>query len=903
MTSGANARGQMAHCSSAVSAIIARFGEICALLLALLLPMAASAQSLQLQVESSDIYAELPFTLSASAQGFAEEPQPEPPELAIDGAAVSYLGMTPNVSTRIQIINGQRSESRDVTFIYRWRIETPAAGAYTVPPLTVTQGDLSASSRAASFTAREIETTSDMIVRMDLPERPLWVGETFDVAIEWLLRRDVGEQQFVVPLFDHDAVQIESLATGRERTLAFPAAASQVELPIMQDEIVEAGAPYTRFRFPARATVTRPGALDLDPVMVAASLEVGTRRDRFGFPTAAYDLFRAEGERRRLVVRALPLDGRPASFENAIGSGFSIDVQASRTVVQVGDPIELAITIRGDGPLEGLSLPGLGGEDGLPTELFSVPDAAAVGIVDADANSKTFDVTVRVRSAEANEIPPLAFSYFDPATGSYETARSRPIALSVAGSSLVGAADVTVAPAAAEASIQSAIPGAAAPTALSGGGLASLTGADMSLSVPGSALREVWAPDDLLPVLALLYTLPLVVVAGRIWFVRTGDRRGRTRELRQALQRVDEALAAGGTARETAPRVVNAMRALARLTRQEPARDASILERLETQAFDPNAADRPLDPELAAEVRALAREWINERTVGDTASAGGPASAHGSASAGATTPLAIGLAFVMALVFALAAAAYAQSANSGLEDSLAQARDIYQAALAEDDRVRRTRLFFEAEQQLRGIADQYRNAPEILADWGNAALGAQDLGRAVLAYRRTLNAEPTHERARNNLEWLRDRSPVWLPRPVERGALDSLFFWHYSLSLAQRHLIGALAFAVGVLLLVPWSARRARMFRRAAVPLLIVWIGATGSAILAGGDAGDAVVLSDGTILRSADSLGAPPTLANPLPAGAELGILESRDAWTRVELGDGTRGWLASSTIESIGH
>ena len=423
----------------------------------------------------------------------------------------------------------------------------------------------------------------------------------------------------------------------------------------------------------------------------------------------------------------------------------------------------------------------------------------------------------------------------------------------------------------------------------------------MSLSASGSTLREVWAPDDLLPVLALLYTLPLLVFGGRVWFVRSGDRRGRTRELREALQRVDEALAAAGTARETAPRVVNAMRALARLTRQEAGPGAATLERLETQAFDPNAADRPLDPELAAEVRALAREWTNEGTAGATTSASDPASAYGSASAGAATPLAMGLAFMMALAFAIAAAAYAQSASSGLEDSLAQARDTYQAALAEDDRVRRTRLFFEAEQQFRDIAGQYRNAPEILADWGNAALGAQDLGRAVLAHRRALNAAPTHERARTNLEWLRDRSPVWLPRPVERGALDSLFFWHYSLSLAQRHLIGALAFAVGVLLLAPWSAQRARMLRRAAVPLLIVWTGATGSAILAGGNVGDAVLVSDGTVLRSADSLGAPPTLANPLPAGAELGILESRDAWTRVELSDGTRGWLASSTIESI--
>ncbi|WP_428096265.1 BatD family protein [Candidatus Rariloculus sp.] len=850
------------------------------LLAVVALPELVSAQSLQLQVESRDIYAELPFTLSLSAQGFEEEPQPEPPELAIEGAAVTYLGVTPNVSSRIQIINGQRSERRDVTFMYRWRIETTAAGTYTVSPLTVSQGGLSASSRPASFTARDIATTNDMIVRMDLPDRPLWVGETFDVGIEWLLRRDVGEQEFVVPLFDNEYIQVESTATGRERTLAFRAGAGQVDLPITQDEMVDGGVPYTRFRFPARISVTRPGPIEIDPVMVAASLETGTRRDSFGFPVPAYELFKAEGERRRLVVRALPLEGRPPGFENAIGSGFSIDVQASRTVVQVGDPIDLSIEIRGDGPLEGLSLPALSGADGLLPQLFSVLDTATVGTIDADRNAKTFDVTVRVRSAEASEIPPLPFSYFDPEAGEYATAVSRPIALSVAGSSLIGAADVTVAPAAAETSVQSA---ASAPSATSGAGLASLTGADMSLSASGRTLSEVWVLDDLILALAVLYVLPLVVVAGRVWLVRTGGRRGRARELRQALRDVDGALASGAPAREAVPQVVNAMRALARIAHRKAAPQASVLERLETRAFDPSVADRPLDSKLAEEVRALAREWADEGT------------------ARAAAPTRGAVTFVIALAFIIGAAAFAQSAQTELDSSLALARDIYQTALGEDDRVRRTRLFAEAEQQLRGIAARRENAPEVLTDWGNAALGAQDLGRAVLAYRRALNVSPTHERARNNLAWLRDRAPVWFPRPVERGALDSLFFWHHSLAAAERHLIGAFAFAFGVLLLAPWSARRARVLRRAAVPLLIVWIGATGSAILAAGDSRDAVVLSDGTVLRSADSLGAPPTLGNPLPAGAELSILETREAWTRIALTDGTRGWVASSTIESV--
>ena len=413
---------------------------------ALAAPVSASAQSLQLRVESRELHAELPFTLSLSAQDFDEEPAPDPPDLTIEGCKVTYLGVTPNVFSQTVIVNGRRSETRSVTFVFRWRVEAPEEGSYTVPPLLVTQGSKRATSPAATFSVRGIETTPDMIVRMRLPDRPVWVGETFDVDVEWLLSRDVDEHEFVVPLFDLDQVRVESPASERDRTLAFPAGSGTVDLPIRQDTIEEDGERYTRFSFPARVTTLRPGTVELEPVKVAARLESGSYRDAFGFRRARSQLYKAEGQQRRLVVRPLPQGNRPASFENAIGSAFSIGVQASRTVVQVGDPIALTVRIRGDGPLEGLSLPRLDGEGGLPEALFSVVDSEVVGVIDADENAKDFNVTVRVRSAEAREIPPIEFSYFDPQQGAYATVRSQPIALSVAGSNLVGAADVTAAP-------------------------------------------------------------------------------------------------------------------------------------------------------------------------------------------------------------------------------------------------------------------------------------------------------------------------------------------------------------------------------------------------------------------------------------------------------------------------
>ena len=100
----------------------------------------AWAATLSLEVASEALYADMPFTLTLSARGFEEEPTPDPPELAIDGCEVTYLGVGPSaVSTHIQVINGRRSEWREVVFKYRWRVHVPAPGRYTVPPLRLEQ--------------------------------------------------------------------------------------------------------------------------------------------------------------------------------------------------------------------------------------------------------------------------------------------------------------------------------------------------------------------------------------------------------------------------------------------------------------------------------------------------------------------------------------------------------------------------------------------------------------------------------------------------------------------------------------------------------------------------------------------------------------------------------------------
>src|SRR5262249_23138861 len=148
----------------------------------------------------------------------------------------------------------------------------------------------------------------------------------------------------------------------------------------------------------------------------------------------------------------------------------------------------------------------------------------------------------------------------------------------------------------------------------------------------------------------------------------------------------------------------------------------------------------------------------------------------------------------------------------------------------------------------RTVPDQ----PELLADWGNAALGAGDVATATLAYRRALVIDPLNARARHNLTWLRVQ--IHAVGADASNATDTLlFFLHWRI--AQRLIVGAAGFALGVLLLVPWGGRRRRALTGLAVLPLVAWAGLVTSVIVerAAKTPNDAVVM-DGVMLRAADS-------------------------------------------------
>jgi hypothetical protein len=230
--------------------------------------------------------------------------------------------------------------------------------------------------------------------------------------------------------------------------------------------------------------------------------------------------------------------------------------------------------------------------------------------------------------------------------------------------------------------------------------------------------------------------------------------------------------------------------------------------------------------------------------------------------------------------------------------SLDDGRTAYQQAMTLTDATARKAAFARAAVALSDAARNAPDQPELLTDWGNAALGAGDVATATLAYRRALAIDASNARARRNLGWLRSRLPDAM-RPAESSATDALFFFH-SWPRPRRLLVGAVAFAIAILLLVPWGGRRRRALTGVAVLPFAVWLAMVVSLLLEDRHADDAVVM-DGVVLRAADSAGAPAALTQPLPRGAEAGIVERRDAWTKIRLANGTAGWVPDGAVQRI--
>lgn len=254
----------------------------------------------------------------------------------------------------------------------------------------------------------------------------------------------------------------------------------------------------------------------------------------------------------------------------------------------------------------------------------------------------------------------------------------------------------------------------------------------------------------------------------------------------------------------------------------------------------------------------------------------------------------------------------ASQAADAPEETLRQAVEAYQTAMDTTDRAARLNQFHQAEllfQQLTAAEADPPSAPtrwqsaDLYVNLGNAALGGEHLGTAILAYRRALTLDPDHSRARQNLQHARSILPDWVPTPEPSGGFDSLLTFLQRLTFSELQSIAAGMFVLAALLLAAAFRFQQKILGKLAVLPGCVWLFFMAASMirLANQDVRAAVIIVPEVTARAADSHGAPPKLSQPLPSGTEVEVLEQRDEWSRVQLVDRREAWLPTTSLAHV--
>lgn len=368
-----------------------------------------------------------------------------------DGFTIFLVDVNQSRSQTIQNINGKRSIFSMVKHQYDFHLIVDRSGNDQIPPFTITQGQRTAKTKPFKLHFSDAPIDSNMRIALGIPSGPLYAGQRVPVTIEWSYAGDInhilGNRLSIRSrIFDQFRFKDEPMGQGNER-LPILTARGEVRLKAEVTNRVLDGRQFVVYTAKRLMYLDQPAEHDLPAIRANVDKVKRWRRNMFGDrqPTETVRIG-ATGDPRQLVVESIPLADAPASFGGAVGRGFDIEVQADRSVVRVGDPIDLTITLQGDADLESVGVPSLassGAEGGgLDPKQFRVSDVQITGTVLSGGRTKRFVVPVRVLSESVTRIPPIAYSWFEPAKGKFETTQSDPIALDVRSAQMVDAADV-----------------------------------------------------------------------------------------------------------------------------------------------------------------------------------------------------------------------------------------------------------------------------------------------------------------------------------------------------------------------------------------------------------------------------------------------------------------------------
>lgn len=364
----------------------------------------------------------------------------EPPDFDLDWATVAYQGASQFSSTSVRIINGQPTRQAVTQVQLQYALTPRQSGVFVVPAQTVRAGGEAYETQPVRITVLEPETAPGGRLYFELSDPEVWLGEAVPAQLIWALPDLGGADVSGFEFSGSPPARVDVEPSGSNITRG---SGRYRELPLWGKRAI--GRVGTRSIDGRRATTltvelnlipTEAGEITIDPITVVFDVTTPGAR--------APVRMMQRSEPTTLRVKPLPTQGRPDTFTGLVGR-FAISATAEPKAVNVGDPIDLFVTVQGAEPMRGVRT----GPDLAPQPAWRdfrlSPDGWRFE-PGGEFGQRLFKTTVRAGTANINEIPPIELAYFDPEAGEYRTARSAPIPLEVRAVREVTAADAVVSP-------------------------------------------------------------------------------------------------------------------------------------------------------------------------------------------------------------------------------------------------------------------------------------------------------------------------------------------------------------------------------------------------------------------------------------------------------------------------
>ncbi len=387
--------------------------------------------TVQVELSRSSVYVGDELSYQVVVRG-AKNPQP--PEIEFPNQVrAQFHGRTSQSYTGMRIINGVRRSVTDRSFIFQYTLTAMEEGSVRIDAPVVIADGQTIRGQTSGFEALLPTRSNNDEFEISIDRQELYQNETVEIECVWWIGDNTSEFNLTSSILPESfEVRAADYRGGGQYKIDFTLNGQSMSGYV--ETATRNGREMSRFTFRMSITPTETGSFELGPMR-----SIFTRQEGTGNRYRAY----VESNTIPIVVMSVPAEGRPDNYEGAIGH-YTLTARASNTNVNVGDPIELTLRIRGDEPMMGVQdAPDLTADAGF-VDRFKIDSDGWREIAPRNQGTRLYEITIRALDDRVTEIPPVRLPSFNPILGTYKVYSSDPIPINVKSVKEVTLADALI---------------------------------------------------------------------------------------------------------------------------------------------------------------------------------------------------------------------------------------------------------------------------------------------------------------------------------------------------------------------------------------------------------------------------------------------------------------------------